>query len=244
MCNTSTVVLPFYDSEPGVPPPLPPMLTDQLEVFDNADCHPTTLIADEILGSKASIIPTVRALSSAPTPESKPSKQMLKYSNCSSSPYPKRATSMHSNSCMPLPSDSSSSLSSFSDSDSSTLSMDSSEGSKIPKPAGEPRHPGHGGYTLCEALDWNPRAYAKFKNFMYTLIKDHLDTTKCTSAQSPALLKVAHSKVLDNFPDLNDYSSLWPVNDMIMTCLKYTSGHTRQKVGEMAAGKSKSKARK
>ncbi|KAG1901223.1 uncharacterized protein F5891DRAFT_1187918 [Suillus fuscotomentosus] len=244
MRNTSTVVSPFYDSEPGVPLPLPPMLTDQLEVFGNADCRPTTLIADEILGPKASIVPTARASSSAPTPESKLSKRMLKYSNHSSSPYPKRATSMCSNFRTPPPSDSSSSLSSFSDSDSSTSSVDSSEGSKIPKPAGEPGRPGRGGYTLHEALDWNPRAYAKFKNSMYTLIEDHLDTTKCASAQSPALLKVMHGKALDNFPDLDNYCSLWPVNDMIMTRLKYTSGRARQKMGEMAAGKSKSKARK
>ncbi|KAG1743614.1 uncharacterized protein EDB91DRAFT_1247115 [Suillus paluster] len=243
MCST-TIVPPFYDLEPGAPPPLPPMLMDQLELFGNANRCPTTLIADEILVPKASIIPTARASSSTPTPESKLAKQMCKHSDCSSSPYTKKVTSTHSHSRMPSPSDSSGSLDSFSNSDSSTSSMSLSEDSNIPKPAGEPGRPGRGGYTLREALDWNPKAYAKFKRSMHSLIEDHLDTTKCASAQSPVLLDVVHGKALDNFPDLDNYNNLWPVNDLIMTCLKYTSGRARRKVGEMAVGKSKSKVRK
>jgi len=31
------------------------------------------------------------------------------------------------------------------------------------KPSGEPSHPGREGYTLCEALDWSPKAYTRFK---------------------------------------------------------------------------------
>ncbi|KAG1843966.1 hypothetical protein F4604DRAFT_1937821 [Suillus subluteus] len=221
------------------------MLTDQLELFCNANHRLTTLIANEILVPKASIIPTAaRALSSTPAPEFKLVKRIVKHSDRSSSPYTKKVTSTHSHSRMASPSDSSGSLDSFSDSDSSTLSMSISEDSKIPKPASEPGHLGRGGYTLCEALDWNPKAYAKFKKSMHSLIEDHLDTTKCASAQSPALLEVVCGKVLNNFPDLDNYNNLWPVSDMIMTCLKYTSGHTRRKEGEMAVGKSKSKVRK
>ncbi|KAG1724924.1 hypothetical protein EDB19DRAFT_1915316 [Suillus lakei] len=228
---STTIVPPFYDSEPGASPPLPPMLMDQLELFGNANCHPTTLIADEILVPKASIIPTARASSSTPAPKFKLAKQMCKHSDNSSSPYTKKATSTHSHSRMASPLGSSGSLDSFSDSNSSTSSMSLSEDSKIPKPASEPGRLGRGGYTLHEALDWNPKAYTKFKRSMHSLINNHLDTTKCTSAQSPVLLEVA----LDN---------LWPVNNLIMTCLKYTSGCARRKMGEMAVGKSKSKARK
>ncbi|KAG1812802.1 uncharacterized protein BJ212DRAFT_1482872 [Suillus subaureus] len=243
MCST-TIVSPFYDSEPGAPPPLPPMLTDQLELFGNANCRLTTLITNEILVPKASIISTARASLSTPAPEFKLAKQMRKHSDHSTSPYTKKATSTHSHSQMPSPSDSSGALDSFSDSDSSTSSMSLSEDSKIPKPAGEPGRPGHGGYTLHEALDWNPKAYTKFKRSMHSLIDNHLDMTKCASAQSPVLLEVVHGKALNNFPDLDNYNNLWPVNDLIMTHLKYTSGRMRQKVGEMAVGKSKSKARK
>ncbi|KAG1719951.1 uncharacterized protein EDB91DRAFT_1257276 [Suillus paluster] len=168
MCST-TIVPPFYDLEPGAPPPLPPMLMDQLELFGNANCHLTTLIADEILVPKASIIPTARASLSTPAPEFKLAKQMCKHSDHSSSPYTKKVISMHSHSQMPSPSDSSGSLDSFSDSDSSTSSMSLSEDSKIPNPASEPGCPGRGGYTLREALDWNPKAYAKFKVLLGTM---------------------------------------------------------------------------
>ncbi|KAG1718077.1 uncharacterized protein EDB91DRAFT_1258931 [Suillus paluster] len=176
--RSTTIVPPFYDSEPGAPPPLPPMLTDQLEL----------------------IIPTARASLSTPAPEFKLAKQMRKHSDRSSSPYTKKVTSTHSHSQMPSPSDSSGSLDSFSDSNSSTSSVSLSEDSKIPKPA-----------------DWNPKAYAKFKRSMHSLIEDHLDTTKCASAQSPMLLDVVRGKALDNFPDLDNYNNLWPVNDLIMT---------------------------
>ncbi|KAG1833608.1 hypothetical protein DFJ58DRAFT_736046 [Suillus subalutaceus] len=226
MCNT-TVVPPFYYSETGAPLPFPPMLTDQLELFVHVDHHPTTLIADEVLVPKASIIPAARASSSTPAPEFKLAKWMLKQSDHSSSPYIKKVAFPCSCSQMPLASDSAGSLDSLSDSDSSTSSVSLLEDLKIPKPAGEFGHPGHGGYTLYEALDWNPKVYAKFKKNMHNFIEDHLDTTKCASAQSPTLLKVVRDKALVGFPDLENYSNLWLVNNMIMTRLKYTSGHAR-----------------
>ncbi|KAG2739431.1 hypothetical protein P692DRAFT_201811526 [Suillus brevipes Sb2] len=234
----SAIVPPFYDSESGAPPPFPPMLTDQLELFGNIDRRPTTLTADEVLVPRAGIVPVARASSSTPAPEFKLAKRTLKHSDPSSSacPYPKKSLT-RSRSQTPLPSDSARSLDSLSDSGTSTSSASLSEDSKIPKPAGEPGRPGRGGYTLYEALDWNPKAYTKFKKHVHSLVEDHLDITKCASAQSPALLKVA----LDNFPDLENYSNLWPVNDLIMMRLKYTSGRARRKEGEMAAGKSKRK---
>ncbi|KAG2034927.1 hypothetical protein BDR03DRAFT_1012948 [Suillus americanus] len=217
--RSTTIVPPFYDSEPGAPPPLPPMLTDQLELFGNANHRPTTLIADEILVPQASIISTAKASSSTPAPEFKLANQIRKHSDHSTSPYTKKVTSTHSHSRMPSPLDSSGALDSFSDSDSST--------SSIPKPAGEPGCPGHGDYTLREALDWNPKAYAKFKRSMHSLIDNHLDMTKCASAQSPTLLEVVHGKALDNCPDLDNYNNLWLVNNLIMTHLKYMSGCAR-----------------
>ncbi|KAI6117066.1 hypothetical protein EDD16DRAFT_1520257 [Pisolithus croceorrhizus] len=71
------------------------------------------------------------------------------------------------------------------------------------------------------------------------LINEHLDTTKCLSAQDPALLKVVHQKAVDKFLDLEDYSNCWPVNDIIMMQLKYTSSCTRWQETEMAASKKK-----
>ena len=41
-------------------------------------------------------------------------------------------------------------------------SSDSTDGT-IPKPPGEVGRPGRGGYTLDDALDWNPKAFKKLK---------------------------------------------------------------------------------
>lgn len=80
---------------------------------------------------------------------------------------------------------------------------------------------------------------------MHHLIEENLDTTKCASSQNHALLKTVRDKVsrlqaavvhnlticqaVDAFPDLENYSGYWLLNDMIMMCLKYTSGRARQK---------------
>ncbi|KAG1901303.1 uncharacterized protein F5891DRAFT_1187578 [Suillus fuscotomentosus] len=230
MRNTSKAVSPFHDPEPGAPPPFPPMLTDQLELFGSPR-HSTMLITDEILlpKPKNTLAPEFK-LAVRPSKNTHPS-----------SPYPKRVSleRSRSRSRTPIPSDSSGSFDSLSDSDSSTSAASLSEDSKIPKPAGEPGRPGRGGYTLREALDWSPKAYTKFKNSMHHLIEEHLDTTKCASSQSPILLKTVRDKAVDAFPDLENYSEFWPVNDMIMMRLKYTSGRARQKEAGMVTGKSK-----
>ncbi|KAG1871688.1 hypothetical protein F4604DRAFT_1926080 [Suillus subluteus] len=225
------------------PPPFPSMLTDQLELFGKVHRPSTTLITDEVLIPKASVIVPVIRASFTPAPEFKLAKRLLKHSDRSSSPYSKKVAFTRSNSRTLQSLDSASSSDSLSDSDSTTSSVNLSEDSKIPKPASEPGRPGRGGYTLREALDWNPKAYMKFKKFMHKLIEDHLDTTKCASAQSAALLKIVCSKALDEFQDLEAYSNSWPANDMIMTRLKYTSGRARRKEGEMSLGKSKSTKR-
>ncbi|KAG2744762.1 hypothetical protein P692DRAFT_20877834 [Suillus brevipes Sb2] len=222
MPNKSLTVSAFYDQEPGAPPPFPPMLTDQLELFDSAH-RSTMLVADKILPSKISAL----------DPPHTQLKDTVKVSF-------ERSRS-NSRTPGPMPSESLSSLESMLDSCSSTLTESLSDDLKIPKPPDEPGRPGRGGYTLNEALDWNPRAYAKFKKFMHNLIEEHLDTTKCASSQDHALLKVVHDKAADAFPDLENYEGFWPLNDMIMMCLKYTSGRARQKKARMVVGKSKSK---
>ncbi|KAG2053519.1 hypothetical protein BDR06DRAFT_1008659 [Suillus hirtellus] len=220
MYNTPAVVPPFYDSETGAPLPFPPMLTDQLELFGHVDRRPLTLIADEVLVPKASsIIPTARASLSMHAPEFK----LAKPHSCVPVPVPIPVPVP-----VPIP---------------QLLNFKLLEDLKIPKPPSEPGRPGRGGYTLHEVLDWNLKLYSKFKKNMNQFIEDHLDTTKCASAQSPALLNIVRDKALNSFPDLENYSNLWPVNDIIMTRLKYMSGRARRKEGEMAVGKSKSKSK-
>ncbi|KAG1856087.1 hypothetical protein F4604DRAFT_1931940 [Suillus subluteus] len=223
------------------------MLMDQLELFDSAH-HSTMLVADEVLPSRINAVDPQHIkhpqLNNMLLPESKLAVQPFK-NDSFSSPYSKRVLHSHSNSWTSTPSDSLSSLETMSDSGSSTSTESLlSEDSKIPKPPGEPGHPGRGGYTLNEALDWNPKAYAKFKKPMHHLIEEHLDTTKCASSQNHALVKVVRDKAVDAFPDLENYSDFWSLNDMIMMCLKYTSGRARQNQARMVAGKSKSKSKK
>ncbi|KAG1761641.1 hypothetical protein EDD22DRAFT_953820 [Suillus occidentalis] len=225
MPNKTLTVSAFYDQEPGAPPPFPPMLTNQLELFDSTHCS-TMLVADEILPSKISALdPPHTQLKDTVVPESKLAARPFKID---SSPYSKKVLfeRSRSNSWMPGPmlSKSLSSLESMLDSCSSTSTESLSDDLKIPKPPGEPGRPGCGGYTLNEALDWNPRAYAKFKKFMHNLIEEYLDTTKCASSQDHALLKVVRDKAADAFPDLENYEGFWLLNDMIMMHLKYTSG--------------------
>jgi hypothetical protein len=47
------------------------------------------------------------------------------------------------------------------------------------------------------------------------------------------------SQAKDKFPDIENYSNCWPVNDLIMMHLKYALSHARRLELEMAAGKSK-----
>ncbi|KAG1880914.1 hypothetical protein F4604DRAFT_1922539 [Suillus subluteus] len=228
MPNKTLTVSAFYDQEPGAPPPFPPMLMDQLELFDSAH-HSTMLIADEILPSKISALdPPHTQLKDTVVPESKLAARPFKID---SSLYSKKVSFEHSrsNSRTPMPLDA------------HALGVFEFTRVDIPKPPGEPGRPGRGGYTLNEALDWNPRAYAKFKKLMQNLIEEHLDMTKCASSQDHALLRVVRDKAVDAFPDLENYEGFWPLNDMIMMRLKYTSGCARQKKARMVLGKSKTK---
>ncbi|KAG2339634.1 hypothetical protein BDR05DRAFT_1003142 [Suillus weaverae] len=231
-------VCPFYNQEPGAPPPLPPMLTDQLELFGAHSSTMLMLTADKILHPKASHVQLNQLMD---TPEFKLGTWLSKNTDYFSSPYSKRVSFEHSHSQTPMPSDSSDSIDSVSDSGSSTSATSLSEDSKIPKPPDEPGHLGRGGCTLHETLNWSPKAYVKFKKFMHHLVEEHLDTTKCASSQSPVLLKCVHNKAVDAFPNMYNYSGFCPVNDMVMMRLKYTSGHARQKEARMASGKNKSK---
>ncbi|KAI6159860.1 hypothetical protein EDD17DRAFT_1761915 [Pisolithus thermaeus] len=237
-------ITPFYNNDSAAPPPFPTMLTDQLELFGRtSNLKSSGLLADEVLtlahtlSSKKVRVSEAQAQSqkSALAPEFTVSSKMAARLG---SPYPKRAPSQ-ARSASSTPSNSSEEERAGSSDDESTSSTQSAEALKIPKPPGEPGRPGRGSYTLETALDWNQKAYSKFKKHMHALINEHLDTMKCLSAQDPALLKVVRQKAVDKFPDLEDYSNCWPVNDIIMMRLKYTSSRARQQETEMAASKKK-----
>lgn len=221
MPTTIKTVSPFFN-DTTAPPPFPPMLTDQLELFGN-NHHSSGLLVDEALSPESGKpTPAVKADLERPqkptvAPEFRiaaaPPLKLIR----AFSPYPKKAPKQFRNH---TPSESVSEQSLASSSDDESIFSTLSEDSKIPKPPGEPGRPGRGGYNLETALDWNHKTYAKFKvtsiyrrfftcihylmlflqKFTHRLIDDHLDVTKCSSAQSPTLLKVVRDKV--HFPPL------------------------------------------
>ncbi|KAI9464874.1 hypothetical protein HD554DRAFT_2040588 [Boletus coccyginus] len=249
MPTTIKTVSPFFN-DTTAPPPFPPMLTDQLELFGN-NHHSSGLLVDEALSPESGKpTPAVKAdLERPQKPTVAPKFRIaavppLKLIHAFS-PYPKKTPKQFRNR---TPSESVSEQSLASSSDDESIFSTLSEDSKIPKPPGEPGQPGRGGYNLETTLDWNHKTYAKFKKFTHCLINDHLDVTKCSSTQSPTLLKVVRdkqctstdfTKVLEAFPDLEGYSNCWPVNNMIMMRLKYTSSRARCQELDMAAGKGK-----
>ncbi|KAI6028914.1 hypothetical protein F5J12DRAFT_780424 [Pisolithus orientalis] len=158
MPTTAKPVSPFFGHDSTVPPPLPSMLTDQIELF-GSPCCPMMLLADEVL---------------APAEEDLAAK-------------------------------------SVESSDSDLTSSVLLDESKIPKPIGEPGHPGHGEYTLEIALDWNHKIYVKFKKHIFHPINEHLDITKCASVQNPTLLRLVCNKAVAVFPDLDNYAHAWPL---------------------------------
>ncbi|KAI6138145.1 hypothetical protein EDD17DRAFT_1771032 [Pisolithus thermaeus] len=247
MPTTIKPVSPFYDNVTA-----PPLLGDHAEYLKS-------LLATEVLGpagldvtlAKVTAVNTSDPLvnhsrQSTPAPVFRFPSRSPKSDRRSTSPYAKRVTFQRATSAASEQTHSATDASSASDdsSDSESSLSTLSEDSKIPKPQGEPGRPGRGGYNLETALDWNHAVYLKFKKLTHRLVDEHLDTAKCASAQNPTLLKVVHDKATAAFPDLENYSNCWPVTDMVMMRLKYTSSRARRWEIEIAAGKAETAAGK
>ncbi|KAI5987262.1 hypothetical protein EDD15DRAFT_2372711 [Pisolithus albus] len=233
MPTTIKPVSPFYDNATA-----PPLLGDHAE-------YPKSLLATEVLSpagldvtlAKVTAVNTSDPLvthsrQSTPAPVFRFPSRPPKSDRRSTSPYAKRVTFQRATSAASEQSHSATDDSSASDdsSDSKSSLSTLSEDSKIPKPQGEPGRPGH--------------VYLKFKKLTHRLVDEHLDTAKCASAQNPTLLKVVRDKAMAAFPDLENYSNCWPVTDMVMMRLKYTSSRARRREIEIAAGKAETAAGK
>ncbi|KAG6369918.1 hypothetical protein JVT61DRAFT_13385 [Boletus reticuloceps] len=242
MPTTIKSIPPFFNAATTTaPPPFPPLLTDQQELLGKRS-QPSGLLADEALHSKSGTPTAVVKPDSKliPVPTGRPFKLAR-----GSSPYPKRATSGKPHSGVIDSSSDRSDSSSEASSDSDEASSTFSEDSAIPKPPGEPGRPGRGGYNLETALDWNHKMFSKLKKLTHRLIDEHLDTTKCASMQNPGPLQLVRDKATAAIPDLENYRDCWPVNDIIMMRLKYTSGRARrQEIEIAAAAKGKKGAKK
>ena len=164
---------PFYD-ESSAPPVFPSLLTDQLELFCNTHYSPS-LIVDEILSFKSKSVMQIQSgLPELPAlPKVLPSKQ----GHAAQSPYPAmkqehqhsqaraRSHSRADSESLPEHSSSSSSLDLLSDSESTSTTL--LEGLKIPKPPGEPGHPGRGRYNLEGTVNWDHKVFTNFKVHLF-----------------------------------------------------------------------------
>ena len=143
-----SVITPFF--KPSAPPPTLPIPLAQTEL-GTLTCIPGKVLAQE----EISRLHSRADVSSAPAvnlqhpPYMKP---ILQRSNCLKPTTKPTALPARYES----PSTSSESSSEESDSDDE----------QIPKPSGEAGRPGHGGYNLEDALDWDPKDFAKLKAFI------------------------------------------------------------------------------
>ncbi|KAF8550533.1 hypothetical protein OG21DRAFT_1468594 [Imleria badia] len=246
-------VPPLYDDNSATPLQPPPLL-GHTELFITARHTTSTLRAlspaglDAVTSPVKIIIVITSEVPQQPrsrhtTPASEfrsPNSRRHGTTSPSQTPYPRKVDVRWATSALSSRTDDTTgdSLSEVTSDNESALSTTLSNDSKIPKPQGEPGRPGRGGYNLETTLSWNHTAYVKFKKVTHRLIDEHLDTTKCASAQSPVLLKAVRDKASGAFPDLENYSKAWPVSDIIMMRLKYTSSRARQRRAiDIAAGK-------
>ncbi|KIN99074.1 hypothetical protein M404DRAFT_30870 [Pisolithus tinctorius Marx 270] len=209
-------ISPFYNHDSAAPPPFPTMLTDQLELLGKASCSKSSgLLADKVLppahtlSSKKVHVSEVLAQSQKSTLAPEFIVASKTPATWFGSPYLKRAPSQACSESTSTPSTSSDKEEVASSDNDLTSSIQLEL--KVPKPPGEPGHPGRGSYTLETVLNLNQKVFSKFKKYMHALINKHLDTKKCLSVQDPALLKVICQKQFQGF--LAHHSSTTPASN-------------------------------
>ncbi|KAI6097968.1 hypothetical protein EDD16DRAFT_1718878 [Pisolithus croceorrhizus] len=99
---------------------------------------------------------------------------------------------------------------------------------KFLKPNGEVGRPGQGGYNLEDQLGWGRDGFKNLKRFVKKAVRKHLDPTKCQSLQNRRALETMNKTAIAEFPDLDDFEGCWPVQDLVLLQLKYSSFRARQ----------------
>ncbi|KAI5980957.1 hypothetical protein EDD15DRAFT_2204784 [Pisolithus albus] len=206
MPMTVKTIPPFFNDNTAAPPPFPPMLTNQLELYGNTS-H-SCLLTDKVNNTV-----TTNTVTTAITISKDKPTQRLRTTR-SSSPYMKKVTATRSSlpyakkvtfsrrSQTRSPSHALSHASMVSTSEESDCSSESdnddnddtssmlSEDSKIPK------------------ASWG--TWPPWKEVV-TTSKLHLTEPE---------MHLQKLKAIDAFPDLEAYSNCWPINDIIMMRLK------------------------
>ncbi|KAJ8089800.1 hypothetical protein PM082_018376 [Marasmius tenuissimus] len=109
--------------------------------------------------------------------------------------------------------------------------------STIPKPPGEGGRPRGGGYNVECALKWPPGKYGEVYAFVKEQVKEHLDCNVPPSEQPKKLLDKIRDISVEKYRWLVQYKDVWPVYDIIRSCLKYQKSSDIKKRREAALAK-------
>ncbi|KAK7436120.1 hypothetical protein VKT23_019322 [Stygiomarasmius scandens] len=101
-------------------------------------------------------------------------------------------------------------------------SSDKAPTALIPKPDGENRRPGRGGYALKTVLSWDPKEYKKVQDFVRELVNTTLPKNIHTpfTLQPTAVLDPLRKQMVEKFLRLRQYEDNWATDDFIRAALK------------------------
>ncbi|KAF8809199.1 hypothetical protein BYT27DRAFT_7094651 [Phlegmacium glaucopus] len=103
---------------------------------------------------------------------------------------------------------------------------------KIPKPPGEPGRPGSGGFcvetTLVDSHQWTKEAVDDLSDAVRAEARRTLDMTVSFRSQEKKLIEKICEKMVDRWPELDDYDGHWPVRSILKLVLKYGAEASRR----------------
>ncbi|KAJ3853046.1 hypothetical protein EV368DRAFT_81960 [Lentinula lateritia] len=90
----------------------------------------------------------------------------------------------------------------------------------IPKPPGEVRRPGRGGYNLRKIMNWPKQDYDDVKDYIKLLV-EHLDCDVPFGQQPLIDIRCIRDEAIAKFDFLAQYDNTWVVDDFVRCRLMY-----------------------
>jgi len=95
------------------------------------------------------------------------------------------------------------------------------------------RPTGAGRTHLSKLVKWEPAILKSITSHARLLVRKHLDGAICFKDQDDASLNQVRAAMVSKFACLDDYEGMWPLDNMMLSLLKYSSsrkkGTTRKK---------------
>ncbi|KAF4582615.1 hypothetical protein EYR40_002538 [Pleurotus pulmonarius] len=106
----------------------------------------------------------------------------------------------------------------------------------IEKPPGEAGRPGRGGYNLEKTLGWDSKTLAA--EYVHSCCDERLEIATSYNNQAAVKKQAVMIEASTRFPNIfSRYRDGWPINDLIIAHLKYTSGQARKAIRERRGGR-------